>query len=246
LILTIDGTNFVPGAQALWNNSPRATQFISSTEIVAAIQSSDLARNAVIGISVRNVGSATGTSDAVPFVVSAPAPHINYIDPSVTPSRSAAPLDVTAIGTGFVRGTQFRVNDTDVPSSDFSTIAAHFTIPAQMMSVAGTLHVTAFNPDPDGRLSEQLTLTVGNPIAVLTSLTYDPVPNGYLLTAIGSNFVPDSHIIEMGPNVLTTQFVSENKLTAVLTAKSPGFLDEFWVENPAPAGGISQVLSHRF
>jgi len=115
-----------------------------------------------------------------------------------------------------------------------------------MLSVAGTLNITAFNADPDGRLSQQHTLTVGNPIPVLTGVTYDPVSNGYLVTAIGSNFVPDSHIIEMGQTTLTTQFVSENKLTALLPAKSAGFLDEFWIENPAPAGGTSQVLSHRF
>jgi hypothetical protein len=65
----ITGTNFVRGAVALWNGSPRTTVFVSSTQLRMAVPASDLGSAGGNKITVVNPLPVGGTSAALTFTV---------------------------------------------------------------------------------------------------------------------------------------------------------------------------------
>jgi hypothetical protein len=65
--LTVTGTNFVAGATVNWNGHPRTTTFVSSSELLASILSSDVAKKNTATITVTNPG--TVASNPVYFPV---------------------------------------------------------------------------------------------------------------------------------------------------------------------------------
>ncbi len=69
LTLTLSGRGFIPASQVLWNNSPRATTFISPSKITAAILDSDLESAGTGLITVQNPAPGGGTSATLAFIV---------------------------------------------------------------------------------------------------------------------------------------------------------------------------------
>jgi FG-GAP-like repeat/Abnormal spindle-like microcephaly-assoc'd, ASPM-SPD-2-Hydin len=55
--LTVNGSNFVSGATVLWNGSARTTTFVSSSQVTAAINASDIAVASTAKVSVQNPGA---------------------------------------------------------------------------------------------------------------------------------------------------------------------------------------------
>ena len=68
--LTVNGTNFVSGATVSFNGNARATTFVSSTQLTAAILASDIATAGNFNVTVTNPGGAT--SNSVSFTVLTP------------------------------------------------------------------------------------------------------------------------------------------------------------------------------
>ncbi|MBI5653990.1 MAG: hypothetical protein HZC40_26605 [Chloroflexi bacterium] len=83
--LTVNGSNFINGAIVYWNGSARATTFIHSAQLTAAIPSADIASAGSINVSVVNPGGAT--SNAQTFTVNTAG------TPTYTPTatRTATP-----------------------------------------------------------------------------------------------------------------------------------------------------------
>ncbi|MFQ3681079.1 IPT/TIG domain-containing protein, partial [Roseiflexus sp.] len=70
--LTVNGSGFIDGAGSdrsivYWNGSPRATTFISSTQLTATIPASDIATAGTANVTVVNPGNVT--SNAVTFTI---------------------------------------------------------------------------------------------------------------------------------------------------------------------------------
>lgn len=57
--LTVNGTGFVSGSTVHWNGSPRATTFVSGSQLTAAILSSDIANATTASITVSSPGVTT-------------------------------------------------------------------------------------------------------------------------------------------------------------------------------------------
>jgi hypothetical protein len=70
LTLTVNGIGFTSASTVNWNGSPRATIFVSATELTAAILATDVTTAATATVTVSTPGS--GTSNAVFFQVVAP------------------------------------------------------------------------------------------------------------------------------------------------------------------------------
>ena len=68
--LTVNGTNFVSGAAVSFNGNSRATTFVSSTQLTAAILASDIASAGTFNVTVTNPGG--GTSNPASFTVVTP------------------------------------------------------------------------------------------------------------------------------------------------------------------------------
>src|SRR4029453_14012552 len=65
--LTVTGTNFVPSSVVRWNGAARATTFLSSTSLSAAILAGDIATATTASVTVFTPTPGGGTSTAVSF-----------------------------------------------------------------------------------------------------------------------------------------------------------------------------------
>ncbi len=69
ITLVIQGSDFAPDAQVLWNGGPLATQFVSATQVKVLIGADLLKHGQTAGLVVRNQSPSTRSSDAIPFEV---------------------------------------------------------------------------------------------------------------------------------------------------------------------------------
>ncbi len=70
-ILTVTGTGFVSTSLVRWNGSSRATTFVSSTQLTAAITAADIATAGSALVNVRTGTMTSGTSNSVTFYITA-------------------------------------------------------------------------------------------------------------------------------------------------------------------------------
>ena len=68
--ITITGLNFSLNSQALWNDDPRPTQYVSSTRLIATISAADLILEGSAGVSVNTPGG--GDSNVLSFTITPP------------------------------------------------------------------------------------------------------------------------------------------------------------------------------
>lgn len=68
--LIVSGLGFVAGSILQWNNFPRPTTLISSTQLTAAISSADVAASGTISLTALNPAPGGGPSNSVIFTVS--------------------------------------------------------------------------------------------------------------------------------------------------------------------------------
>ena len=81
--LRVIGSKFVPSSVVLWNGQSRATTFISTTEIRAAIGAADVAAIGTAQVAVRTPSPGGGTSGSLTFSIDPP--------PSLSPSSTTVP-----------------------------------------------------------------------------------------------------------------------------------------------------------
>jgi trimeric autotransporter adhesin len=62
LLLTVRGSDFVPGAALMWNGSERTTTFVDDGNLSVAIPASDLTQAGTATLTVNNPGSADSNS----------------------------------------------------------------------------------------------------------------------------------------------------------------------------------------
>ncbi|MGH7753736.1 MAG: beta strand repeat-containing protein, partial [Gemmatimonadales bacterium] len=72
LILTVTGSNFVPGSVVRWNGANRPTTFIGGSQLRATIPASDLAVMGSANVTVFTPGPGGGTSAPQVFTITAP------------------------------------------------------------------------------------------------------------------------------------------------------------------------------
>ena len=99
--LTVNGTNFDPASVVNWNGSPRATTFVSGTQLTAAITAADIATVGTSNVTVFNPAPAGGTSNVFQFTVNSDVPTLTFITPMSAPTNTPG-VTITLTGTGFL------------------------------------------------------------------------------------------------------------------------------------------------
>ena len=79
--LTVDGTNFVPGATIMFGSQWLQTTRESATRLKAAIPASLLGSGGTVNVTVSNPGPGGGQSAPVPFAVMLPVPQLTGLTP---------------------------------------------------------------------------------------------------------------------------------------------------------------------
>jgi hypothetical protein len=76
--LTVNGTGFVSASTVNWNGSPRTTEFVSGSRLIAFILSSDIARPTTASITVVSPAPGGGTSNAVFLPIHVPTSTLSF------------------------------------------------------------------------------------------------------------------------------------------------------------------------
>ncbi|MCW5965904.1 MAG: hypothetical protein KIT83_17835 [Bryobacterales bacterium] len=227
--LTVSGTNFVSGAVVGFGAIDLVTVFDSANSLTATIPAIQLATIRTVNVTVRNPDGQT--SAGLPFAVEAPPPTLSAINPNSAVEGNPATI-LSASGANFVSGAVIRFGSTDLTTAFASPGNLSATIPASLLTTAGTVNVTVRNPD--AKLSAALPFTI-SPRAdspTLSSLAPDRAPAGSpatILVLTGTNFTSSSRV-----NFRGTELVPTASTATTLTVTIPASL----LETP----GIAAVL----
>jgi uncharacterized protein (DUF1800 family) len=242
--VTVNGSQFVYGAQISWNGAMVSTTYVSPTELVAQI--------------------AAPNPGAFPLTVTNPDPGSASAPPislQVGPGQVVLKLD-TSSGTDVRVSNSLNfgltVNGTDNPAVTLQLngiAGGNATIGTVVSNKDGSITYTAPPVVPTPSNIVQLTITsvdnpavslaqnisVMNPIPILTSATpmnFNPGSATIVLT--GSRFINGAQVLVDGTAAPTT-FNSGGQLTANVDITQPGNLD-LQVLNPAPGPAASADL----
>lgn len=217
--LTLTGSRFVSGAQVLWNGSPLSTNFVSSTQLTATGNASQLGN---FSVTVANPGPGAVSSPVTVSVVS-----------TIVVTVSPASVSVLAGGTQQFQATvsgsanqavTWKVNGVvgGDPTSGTITAGGLYTAPS-VIPASGTASVSALCA-ADGVTQGTAIVSIQDPLAItygrfLEQSTFGPTPQ---LMA---------HVRQVGiPAFLAEQFAaSESAWPPLNTATRANAVDSFFL-----------------
>ena len=212
--LTVSGSHFDASSIVSWNGSPRATQFVSPTQLLAEIQESDIRDQGTQRVRVVNASTGFTSTDSTISVVERPLDL-----QSISPSSVAVGSDgfvMTLHGQEWRSSDQVYLHGSEVPVTFVSTSELRVQVPANAVSSRGGREVYVFNGT--GRRSASRYLDVVAP--TLTALSPQSATAGaaaFMLTVSGSEFVDGATVLWNG-SARPTTFVSSTQLTARIAA----------------------------
>lgn len=159
--LTVTGTGFVSGSVIAWKGATLVTTYVSGTKLTAAVPASDIATAGTAAVTVVDPDSIT--SNSLTFTINNPVPVLTSLSPNSATHGSKA-VTVTLTGNNFLSTST--VNWTVGTKVTTLTITAQtstkltVTVPATLLTSAGSAVVTVANPTPGGGTSAGLTFTI--------------------------------------------------------------------------------------
>jgi len=246
LTLTVNGTNFVSGSLVYWNGVAMATTYSSSTVLTAQIPAVGVATPATANVTVVNLPPGGGTSNTLPFSITASQaiPTISSISPTSVNAGGAA-FTITVNGGNFVSGSTIAWNGQSLSTTFVSSSQLTAPVAAQWTAYSGYANVVAFTSGVGESGAALFTINSANPAPAISSLSPQVVMSGsatFTLTVNGSGFIGGS-VIHWNGATLPTTYVSATQLTTSVPATdvaSPG-TERITVANPAPGGGTSNI-----
>jgi uncharacterized protein (DUF1800 family) len=240
----VNGSQFVYGAQIMWNGAPVPTTFVSNTQLAASIAapnpgtfplevdnpSPGPANGTPVSVSV-NPGKVVitlltynGTSVRVGNTISFPVTITGSTNTNLTMAVNGIPGGNATVGT--------------VTTNPDGSIA--YTAPAVVPTPNNVVSLTLASVDNPSITTTQ-NISVLNPIPVLSAATpssFNTGPGMIVLT--GSSFINGAQVLVNGTPV-PTAFNSGGQLTATISPTVSGDLD-IQVLNPAPGPAASTDL----
>jgi hypothetical protein len=233
--LTVNGVGFVNGATVTFNGAPKATTFVSNTQITAAISASDIASPGTANITVTNPAPTSGPSGAQVFTISSqnsPAPTISSLGP--THASGGAAFTLTINGTNFEAKSVVNFNGKPETTTFISATKISAAIPASDVATAGNVNVTVTNPPPGGGTSPASIFTMdgyslGGPSgASLTSgepamiqITATPTANGFTNPiSFSVSGLPSGGLASFNPTMLTLNGVAKPTMLTITSGST--------------------------
>jgi IPT/TIG domain/WD40-like Beta Propeller Repeat len=168
-VLTVTGENFVSSPQSvvLWNGTPRATTFNSSTgQLSATILASDITNSGTGLVSVMNAPPGGTSLSATSFSIlplMKGAATITSLNPSNANPGTKGPFLLTVNGTGFIAGSIIRWNGTFRQPVTATATALTTDLTTNDLASAGIASVSVDNPLPSGLVASSISVdfTIG-------------------------------------------------------------------------------------
>ena len=234
--VNVNGSQFVYGAQILWNGVAVPTTFVSGTQLVAAIAAPNPGTFPLV-VSNPNPGSA---NSATASVVVGPGNVVLQLQPGQgTDVRVSNKLNfgLTVMGTNNT-GVNLLVNGIAGGNAQIGTAVSNadgsitYTAPPVVPTPNNVVQLTVVSVD-NPAVSITRDIAVLNPIPILTSASPMSFNVGTATVVVtGQDFISGAQVLQNGAAVPTT-FNSGGQLTASLNLTEPGNLD-LQVLNPNP------------
>lgn len=212
--LTVNGTNFAPGAAVNWGSTALTTTFDSPSVVTAAVPASLIATAGTVAVTVTTSG---GASAAANFTVSATLPNINTLTPWSVSAGGAA-FTLTINGTNFTSDATVNWGSTALATTYGSAKLLTAAVPASLIASTGSTTITV---SETAGPSAGTAFTVSAPgVPTVASLSPSSASAGgaaFTLTVSGTNFTSDA-IVNWGSTALTTTYASATQLTAAIPA----------------------------
>jgi hypothetical protein len=245
--LTVTGSGFEVGSTVNWSGAARATTFVSSTQLTAAIPAADLGSAGTAQVTVVNAAPGGGTSPAMSFLIAArnPVPVVTSLSPASIVAGSAA-FELSVNGSDFLPFATVQWNGVARPTTFVSGSVLRATIAAADVATAGTAQVRVVHPVPGSNTSASLPLTIQNAAPVLSALNPSVIQAGsqaFTLTVTGAGFVQGAQVQWAGADRATT-FLGATQLSVAISAADVAQVGSVnvTVRNPAPTVGPSNAL----
>jgi hypothetical protein len=189
-VVSFTGTGFYPASEVTFNGAPAATTYVSPTLVKATLTAAQLAAPGSIAARVSNPMPGGGTSTAVAFQISNPAPVLSTVVPARPLYVGGTDTGVTVNGSGFVSTSQVRADGSLLLTTFVSSSQLTATVPASALSAPGNISFTVVNPAPGGGTSNAVAVpvscdpsgvdvrlsTVGTPVALATNFKVAGAP----------------------------------------------------------------------
>jgi uncharacterized protein (DUF1800 family) len=241
--VTIDGSQFIYGAQISWNGASVATTFVSNTELVAQIAEPT---PGTYPLTVTNPNPGSASAPPIPLKVG-PGQVVLQLytggDTDVRVSNSIG-FGLTVNGTdnpavtvaiNGIAGGNFTVGTVTASNGNIT-----YTAPAVVPTPSNIVQLSITSVDAP-TVSIAQNISVMNPIPILTSATPMSFEPGLATIVLsGAQFINGAQVLVNGSPVTTT-FNSGAQLTATVDQTQPGNLD-LQVLNPAPGPATSADL----
>jgi uncharacterized protein (DUF1800 family) len=242
--ITVNGSQFVYGAQISWNGAFVPTTYISSTQLAAQVAAPN---PGTFPLTVTNPNPGSASAPPLSLKVG-PGIVVLQLEPnSGTDVRVSNKLNLGLMVNGTDNpGVMLQVNGiaggnalvgTAVSNADGSIT---YTAPAVVPTPSNVVQLTIISDD-NPSVSITQNISVMNPIPILTSaapMSFNPGSATIVLT--GSKFITGAQVLVNGSPVATI-FNSGNQVTATVSDTNPGNLD-LQVLNPAPGPAASADL----
>jgi uncharacterized protein (DUF1800 family) len=243
VLVEVDGSQFVYGAQISWNGAAVPTTYVSGTKLVAQISAPT---PGTFPLLVSNPDPGSVNTKTVPVQV-APGHVVLMLQPSNGTDvrvRNSLNIGLTVTGTQntgvnlFVSGVAG--GNTQVGTAVLNTDGSiTYTAPAVVPS-PNIVPLTVVSVD-DPTVSISHNISVLNPIPILASAAPMSFNVGSSTVVLqGKDFISGAQVLMNGSSVPTT-FNSGTQLTATVTPQEPGNLD-LQVLNPSPGPATSADL----
>ena len=174
--LTVNGGGFINDSVVRWNGSNRATTFISSKQLMAAIPAADIASGGTVQVTVFTPAPGGGTSNVKTFTTDGTPPTLVISAPSATLARNATSVSYMVDYTG----------------ADAVTLGTSDVTLNSTGSASGTVHVTG-----SGTLTRTVTISslTGNGtlgISITAGTASDLVGNTAAAAEANATFTVDT------------------------------------------------------
>ncbi len=244
-MVTVNGSQFVYGAQISWNGAMVPTTYVSGTQLIAQIAAPN---PGTFPLTVTNPDPGSASASPALNVVVGPGQVVLQLYPgSGTDVRVSNTLNLglTVNGTDNPAVT-LQVNGVAGGNATVGTAVSNpdgsitYTAPAVVPTPSNVVQLTITSVD-NPAVSLMQNISVMNPIPILTTATpsaFDPGSATVVLT--GSKFISGAQVLMDGAPVSTT-YNSGTQLTATLSLTTPGPFD-LQVLNPAPGPAMSADL----
>jgi hypothetical protein len=150
--LTVTGSGFVSGTQALWNGSELPTTFVDDEHLTVQVATAQLDSAALVQVKTRGPAPAAFESNELPFVVAALQPEVTSLSPQSVLAESSA-LTLTVAGSHFAADAQVLWNGTPLPTQFISSTQVKAQVEAALLVNGQTVGVAVRNPTPDATIS---------------------------------------------------------------------------------------------